>query len=180
MEHMIKPPKDMRRLQGFKLEDWRALRREFRKVVMKSLGSGCVDGGRNCNFQSMSAISGSALQIATEADLTQQQQQQVQCTSPDDHHIRAFLPSGYAEPEGRDGVDYSGNELVRSMKGSSWEPFPYAIIVDGGASCSVVPSNWCGHAATLSTEAFRRGQHSIAANGGKIYNEGETVSYNDA
>lgn len=62
-----------------------------------------------------------------------------------------------------------------SMSGNTWESLPYPTIIDSGASCSVLPVDWCGHTAILFTEASRRGQHYTAANGGKIYNKGKKL-----
>ena len=56
-----------------------------------------------------------------------------------------------------------------------WESLPHPIIVDSGASRSVLPLKWCTHVRTIETDASRRGEHYTAANGGKIYNKGDKV-----
>lgn len=86
-----------------------------------------------------------------------------------------FMPNGYEKPI-CEHVDYSGVEgLLCNMEGDSWERFPYPIIIDSGASASVMPTDWCAHVATKETEDSKNGQRYTAANGRNIFNEGETV-----
>ena len=47
------------------------------------------------------------------------------------------------------------------------------MVVDSGASTSVLPLKWCAHVRTTETEVSRRGEHYTAANGGKLYNQGQ-------
>ena len=73
-----------------------------------------------------------------------------------------------------DGVEY-GSGTVNHVEKDTWEPLPQPIIIDSGASTSVMPLKWCSHVRTIETEASRRGEHYTAANGGKIYNKGDKV-----
>ena len=59
------------------------------------------------------------------------------------------------------------------MSGNSWECLSYPIIIDSGASESVLPTGWCDHAETMATAASQKGVYYTAANGHKIYNKRE-------
>ena len=73
----------------------------------------------------------------------------------------------------RDGaVDYEGCEgIVNNIAKEKWEALPHPIIIDSGATTSVLPMNRCSHVETRETEGSRSGHQLIAAN--KIYNRGE-------
>ena len=73
-----------------------------------------------------------------------------------------------------DSIDY-GEGSLNNLEKTVWESLPQQIIIDSGASTSVLPLSWCAHVQTRETEASRRGEHYTAANGGKIYNKGEKV-----
>ena len=82
---------------------------------------------------------------------------------------------GYDSPES-EGVTHGCNGgLACNVKIDSWERLPHPIIIDSGASTSVMPLSWCAHTETRPTEASEKAQHFTAANGGKIYNMGEKV-----
>ena len=71
----------------------------------------------------------------------------------------------------------SGDEqTICNMTGEQWESMPYPIIIDSGMAASVIPAHWCAHVAVRETEDSKRGKHYIAANGGKIPNEGAKVA----
>ena len=68
--------------------------------------------------------------------------------------------------------DEEGEQLVCSMRGTEWEPLPYPIIVDSGASASTLPKEWCKHVKLWETTESRNGQSFNAANGDVIPNLG--------
>ena len=59
------------------------------------------------------------------------------------------------------------------MAGKAWEQFPYPIIIDSGACASVIPTNWCSHVPIRETPQSQAGEYFKAANGERIYNEGQ-------
>ena len=77
------------------------------------------------------------------------------------------------ENSDKDAVDNGTAGYVCNMTGSSWESLPYPIVVDSGASASVMPEKWCEHVQLHETEASKRGIYYTAANGHRIYNKGE-------
>ena len=52
---------------------------------------------------------------------------------------------------------------------------PFPIIIDSGACASVMPTSWCNHVPTTETPQSKAGDFYRAANGNKIYHEGERV-----
>ena len=75
-----------------------------------------------------------------------------------------------------DDVDYGENECSsNSDKKFSWETSPHSIIIDSGASTSVLSVKWCTHVRTQATETSKSGEHHTAANGCKTYNKGNDV-----
>ena len=84
-----------------------------------------------------------------------------------------MVASGIDPHHDKDAVNYGNTGLVCDMKGESWESLPYPIVIDSGASASVMPESWCAHSQVHETEASRRGVYYTAANGQKIYNKGE-------
>lgn len=91
------------------------------------------------------------------------------CIFGDERPLDLFVKSGY---EDQDGFEYSDGTLSNLEK-NVWESRPQPILIDSGASTSVLPLKWCTHVRTKETEASRRGEHYTAANGGEIYNKGE-------
>ena len=87
----------------------------------------------------------------------------------------SFLGGYDDEDEDDTGVDYPGERHVNNMSSNTWDSLPHPIIIDSGAAASVIPTSWCAHVQTRETEESRRGQHYTAANGGKIFNEGERL-----
>ena len=74
-------------------------------------------------------------------------------------------------------TDDESEELVCNMTGESWESFPFPIIIDSGACASVMPTTWCNHVPVTETPQSKAGDYYRAANGQKIYQEGErTIS----
>ena len=92
------------------------------------------------------------------------------CWSFGDKPLEAFLKMGY--DDGDQGVS---NGMLDNVKKDVWESLPHPIIIDSGASTSVLPLSWCAHVQTTETDASRRGEHYTAANGGKIYNRGDKI-----
>ena len=84
--------------------------------------------------------------------------------------IELFVRTGSED----DGVEYEGG-TVNNVEKNAWEPLPQPIIIDSGASTSVMPLKWCAHVRTHETEASKRGEHYTAANGGKTFNKGDKV-----
>ena len=70
-------------------------------------------------------------------------------------------------------------EKVMAVEGSSnedkWEHLPQPIIVDSGASISVLPKGWGLKYPIKETEASRRGTAYKVANGATVRNEGERM-----
>ena len=73
----------------------------------------------------------------------------------------------------KDAVANGATGSVCNMNGGSWGSLPYPIVVDSGASTSVMPLSWCSHVEIKDTEASKRGVFYTAANGQRIYNKGE-------
>ena len=60
-----------------------------------------------------------------------------------------------------------------TMTGQRWESIPFPIIIDSGACASVMPSGWCRHVPIQKTKQSEAHEYFRAANGSKIYNEGQ-------
>ena len=58
------------------------------------------------------------------------------------------------------------------MRGQDWEPLPYPIIVDSGASMSTFPKDWCQHVKLWETQESQSGKGFYVANGQEIPNLG--------
>lgn len=66
-----------------------------------------------------------------------------------------------------------GDEIfICTMRGNDWEALPYPIIVDSGASASILPKEWCQHVKFWETDESKAGQPLNAANGQTIANLG--------
>ena len=65
--------------------------------------------------------------------------------------------------------------LVCNMTGQSWESVPFPILIDSGACASVMPSGWYSHVLLRETPQSKAGDYYRAANGNRIYHEGERV-----
>ena len=61
------------------------------------------------------------------------------------------------------------------MIGQGWENLPFPIIINSGACASVMPTSWCSHVPVYETPQSKAGEHYRAANGQKIYQEGERI-----
>ena len=59
--------------------------------------------------------------------------------------------------------------------GERWEDLPFPVIIDSGACASVMPTEWCPHVETMSTPQSRAREFFRAANGHRIYNEGQKL-----
>ena len=70
-----------------------------------------------------------------------------------------------------DSDDGEGGKSVCNMTGNGWEALPFPIVVDSGASASVMPQDWCPHVPTTQTKESEQGEYFRAANGSKIYNQ---------
>ena len=66
-------------------------------------------------------------------------------------------------------------QLVCSMTGRQWESLPFPIVIDSGACASVLPTDWCSHVSLLRTPQSDAKEFFRAANGKKIYNEGQKL-----
>ena len=75
-------------------------------------------------------------------------------------------------PSEEDDDDVDGEQFVCIMKGREWEPLPYPIIIDSGASASTLPKEWCQHVKLWETNESKSGQSFNAANGESIPNLG--------
>ena len=65
--------------------------------------------------------------------------------------------------------------MVCNMIGERWEDLPFPVIIDSGACASVMPTEWCPHVGTISTPQSRAREFFRAANGRKIFNEGQKL-----
>ena len=65
--------------------------------------------------------------------------------------------------------------MVCNMTGQTWENLPFPIIIDSGACASVMPTSWCNHVPIYETPQSKAGEYYRAANGNKIFHEGERV-----
>ena len=61
------------------------------------------------------------------------------------------------------------------MTGNGWESLPFPIVIDSGACASVMPTGWCNHVPLRETPQSKAGDFYRAANGNRIYHEGERV-----
>ena len=79
-----------------------------------------------------------------------------------------------ATPDGSDDEDDT-MEMVCDMAGRSWEDLPFPIIIDSVACASVMPTSWRSHVPLHETPQSKAGGYYRAANGNKIYHEGERI-----
>ena len=77
------------------------------------------------------------------------------------------------DDEDSDGEDVG--KLVCNMTGQIWEALPCPVVVGSGASASVMPEEWCPHVPTTATRESEQGEYFRAANGNKIYNQGQKL-----
>ena len=68
-----------------------------------------------------------------------------------------------------------GEKLICAMRGNDWESLPYPIVVDSGASASILPKEWCQHVKLWEADGSKSGQSFNAANGLEIPNFGRRV-----
>ena len=68
-----------------------------------------------------------------------------------------------------------GGKLVCNMIGQKWEILLCPVVVDSGASASAMPETWRSHAPTTPTKESEQGECFRAANGNKIYNQGQKI-----
>ena len=61
------------------------------------------------------------------------------------------------------------------MSGRQWESLLCPIVIDSGACASVLPIDWCSHVNLLKTPQSEAQEFFRAANGKKIYNEGQKL-----
>ena len=73
------------------------------------------------------------------------------------------------------GSEGDDDELICNMTGQAWESFPFPIIIDSGACASVMPASWCDHVPLQEIPQSKAGDYYRAANGNKIYHEGEKL-----
>ena len=78
----------------------------------------------------------------------------------------------YDDEESDDGED---GRLVCNMTGQGWEVLPFPVVVASGAIASVMPQDWCPHVPTTPTKESEQGEYFRAANGSKIYNQGQKM-----
>ena len=69
--------------------------------------------------------------------------------------------------------DEQNEQLVCSMTGQKREALPFSIVIDFGACVSVMPSDWCNYVSSLRAPQADAGEYFRAANGKKIFNEGQ-------
>ena len=69
--------------------------------------------------------------------------------------------------------DEEEEHLVCSMTGQKWESFLFPVIIESGACASVMPSAWRRHVPIQKTKQSEARRYLRAANGSKIYNEGQ-------
>ena len=74
-----------------------------------------------------------------------------------------------------EGSEEEEGQHVCSMTGRQWEPLPFPIVIDSGACASVLPTDWCGHVNLLKTLQSEAKEYFRAANGKKMYNEGQKL-----
>ena len=72
---------------------------------------------------------------------------------------------------GKDGVD--GGQLNPMTADDDWARFPEPLVVDSGASATVLPAKWFHNYKKRESEGSKQGEWWRAANNTKIYNEGE-------
>ena len=70
-------------------------------------------------------------------------------------------------------LDIEDAEDMASFEGGQWEMLPRGITIDSGAAETVLPKNWCTKIPLRESEASRKNTYYLAANGQKIFNEGE-------
>ena len=87
---------------------------------------------------------------------------------------RKMTRSQPIEPDDEESDEESA-QLVCSMTGRQWESLPFPIVIDSGACASVLPTDWCQHIDLLKTPQSEAGEFFRAANGKKIFNEGQRL-----
>lgn len=83
---------------------------------------------------------------------------------------KVMTPNFEDEDDDDDGEE--DGQLTCSMTRKGWEPVPFPIIIDSGASSSILPKDWCGHVKVWQTAGSRRGEPFTVANGEEIPNLG--------
>ena len=66
-------------------------------------------------------------------------------------------------------------DLACNMTGHAWESLPFPIVIDSGACASVMPAGWCNYVPFRETPQSKAGAFYRAANGNRIYHEGERI-----
>lgn len=72
-------------------------------------------------------------------------------------------------------LEKGGGEINDLSAENRWKMFPEPIVIDSGASETVIPQEWFENYPTFETEASRNNEWYTAANGGKIHNLGEKM-----
>ena len=72
---------------------------------------------------------------------------------------------------GRDGKD--GGDLNMNVADDDWKKFPEPLVIDSGASATVLPETWFQNYVKKDSEGSKAGEFWRAANNSKIYNLGE-------
>ena len=67
-------------------------------------------------------------------------------------------------------------QMMCNMTGDKWEDLQFPVIIDSGACASMMPTIWCPHVEASSTPTSRAKEFFRAANGHKIYNEGQKMA----
>ena len=50
------------------------------------------------------------------------------------------------------------DKLVCNTTGQKWEALPCPVVVDSGASASVMPADWCPHVPTIAINESEQGE----------------------
>ena len=79
------------------------------------------------------------------------------------------------EEDSEDESERESEQMICNMTGNKWEDVSFPVIIGSGACASVMPTSWCPHIDTTGTPASRAKEFFRAANGHKIYNEGEKM-----
>ena len=69
--------------------------------------------------------------------------------------------------------DFEDSRLLCNMIGEGWQNLPFPVITDSGACALVMPVDWCTHVEITRTPESKAKEFFRAANGHKIYNEGQ-------
>ena len=151
--------------------------REDSRIRMTDVYDG-IEDARECEWKNGESVS---VVKKLEAKAQQIKKQLGAMAGTEQWHASAEALTRRAPKRGgryEDDEDSDGGEcekLVCNMTGHTWEALPFPVVADSGASASVMPQEWCPHVPTIQTPQSEQGEYCRAANGNKIFNQGQKM-----